>query len=1157
MKLAWQIAGGRAFARWIRRGGWVPILIGLLGLAPLLWAPLDVALISDDNALPRVPAQLPLALHSWNPLLNTGTHYNVAHTMLAVFVPQAFLQWLGVSAALTQRLIAVVWFSLSGFAMYALVRAILGRDGWTLRCQVAALVAASFYMFNLFQENVWLGFNVAVLAAQTTLPALIALLVRTFDGRVRRRWCALILVPLSIMASLVGVNPPMVLVFMGTLVVFVLAYGYVCGVWHRPVLARRMGSTVGLCLGVALPLNAFWIFPFAEQLRGVGGAEVTASAELASKWLTGLSSSTSFTNVLRFQGDWTWHQGWQEPYRPWSETFRTNVGLVGLSWIAPVLALIGAIGPGPRLRPLFTIAAVGGLLLSMGTHPPMGSVYLWLVDHVPGFWIVRSPWFKFTLITTLGYGVLIGIGSVSLASWLGRAFSARAGRRWVANGVLVSVPLLVVGANLAYAYPVTTGLMFLPAEARQFLPQNHVRMPSGVSEGAEWFAAEADDQRVAMLPETTVWATEWGYNGFAPSLVQLGTTPVVYSFAAAFGSLVAPANADLNEVAYRSIYRVSTRRADEILKLMSVGYLNHATDVKYWLYGGDTDGPEWIRERLALQSGITPVRSFGPWDVYATQARLPRVFVAPRTWVVSGGVDALPPLVGSALLDQPALIFSDQEKPDALEAALSMDSLGGVVFFNSAALELVMDTLPTSFRHPLPSPGRPVSFTVESSQNYKLLLRSRDPDVFPSGTLSLDGVSLDLERPSLVGGPFWIHLGDRHLSGGRHVLEGALDETVLSEIVMVPQGVLDVRRRSIDERLLSGRLPAVLVATTERGGKVQLRPVDHLPVEIVRGEPFSDPEMLEDGSWWRWTETSNAPDAFTIINSSDEIVRSNVLLTVRSHETARDLYIYLGEEQLFLGRITAGQATDVVLEDVQISPGVNKLRLYTPYGGTVVGNRQLSFGLRENSVQVGDLRYVTKIHVPFGTTYEFEVRPYGPETIVPLEQIGIDGQNVELQAVDVLGEPTFSTVIDLEAGPHEIQVDQKGTEHYTFRLSPIHVRERPDTEPIVSVLERTPSSLLVKVRTEGPALLVFGESFDPRWTATTGDYELSHHTVNGFANGYELPDAGVHEVAIRFGPQDAFVVGVVISLVSLVVICVFAAGLGVWLCVRTRRMSTR
>jgi hypothetical protein len=156
----------------------------------------------------------------------------------------------------------------------------------------------------------------------------------------------------------------------------------------------------------------------------------------------------------------------------------------------------------------------------------------------------------------------------------------------------------------------------------------------------------------------------------------------------------------------------------------------------------------------------------------------------------------------------------------------------------------------------------------------------------------------------------------------------------------------------------------------------------------------------------------------------------------------------------------------------------------------------------------------------------------------------------------VLGEPTFSTTIDLEVGSHLIQVDQQGTEHYAFRLSPVRVTEVSGAAPIVTVHERTPTSMSARVTTEGPALLVFGESFDPRWIATAGGYELAHHTVNGFANGYELPAVGIHEVVIRFGPQEAFVLGASISLISLGAIFVVAVTLMVWLRVRARSRST-
>ena len=62
--------------------------------------------------------------------------------------------------------------------------------------------------------------------------------------------------------------------------------------------------------------------------------------------------------------------------------------------------------------------------------------------------------------------------------------------------------------------------------------------------------------------------------------------------------------------------------------------------------------------------------------------------------------------------------------------------------------------------------------------------------------------------------------------------------------------------------------------------------------------------------------------------------------------------------------------------------------------------------------------------------------------------------------------------------------------------------------------------------------------------------------MNGFANGYELPAAGVYEVVIRFGPQDAFVRGAAISLTSLGIIFVVAVALVVWFRVRPHSSPT-
>ena len=252
--------------------------------------------------------------------------------------------------------------------------------------------------------------------------------------------------------------------------------------------------------------------------------------------------------------------------------------------------------------------------------------------------------------------------------------------------------------------------------------------------------------------------------------------------------------------------------------------------------------------------------------------------------------------------------------------------------------------------------------------------------------------------------------------------------------------------------------------------------------------------------------------------------------------------------------LAAGRATDILLHDMEFEPGANKLRLYTPFPGTPVGNhRHLTFGLREGSVHAGRVQFTTSIHVPFPGAYQLEVRPYGREAGVTVGSIALDARIVELEAGDRLGEPTFSTVVDLDAGLHRIELDQQGSEQYAFRLSPVTGGSAASPERSVEVLERSPTSLTASVVTEGPAMLVFGESFDPRWTATVEGRELPHHTVNGFANGYELPGPGSYEVTLRFGPQSAFVSGAAISLASLGVIGAVAIGPAIWRRARARR----
>ena len=64
--------------------------------------------------------------------------------------------------------------------------------------------------------------------------------------------------------------------------------------------------------------------------------------------------------------------------------------------------------------------------------------------------------------------------------------------------------------------------------------------------------------------------------------------------------------------------------------------------------------------------------------------------------------------------------------------------------------------------------------------------------------------------------------------------------------------------------------------------------------------------------------------------------------------------------------------------------------------------------------------------------------------------------------------------------------------------------------------------------------------------------------VNGFANGYKIPAAGVYNVSIEFVPQRLFLWGAAISVGAVVVLGVVAMGLlGTRVWTRLRRLPPR
>lgn len=132
-----------------------------------------------------------------------------------------------------------------------------------------------------------------------------------------------------------------------------------------------------------------------------------------------------------------------------------------LGWTGVLLALLGAVAPGPplRLRASLVAAAALTFLLSGGPDVPLlpgtslPGLYEIAMHVVPGFASMRAAG-RFLIVTVLLLALLAGLGAASLPRALGAGFGAR-GRRAGRAALLLATLLVVVARGREPSLPVT------------------------------------------------------------------------------------------------------------------------------------------------------------------------------------------------------------------------------------------------------------------------------------------------------------------------------------------------------------------------------------------------------------------------------------------------------------------------------------------------------------------------------------------------------------------------------------------------------------------------------------------------------------------------------------------------------------------------------
>ena len=589
----------------------------IVGLAPILWFQAENLILTEDFHLPKTFEVLERYFYAWNDSINLGVAPFDFFQAILFFFFQSLISALDFSLQTTQKLLFIFWFTIPGLSFYYFLHAILPQH--ILRN--GALAGSLFYMTTTALIPIWQGFNIANLTGYAFGPILLAIFFKMMDGKLSYPKGAAAFGVMSFIASSVGTNAPFLLVFS---IPFILYSLFKIIIPLRDKEYKMVWTLLTKSLGFAfifILVNTFWFIPLVNTVFTAGSESTSPfSLQTASNWLDGVSDRTSILNVIRQQGMWTWTQAhgsgsFIDLYDPYSVKFLENPFFIFFSFLIPVLAFM-ALFIRPRIDKagFFSVLALVSIVGGAGAHLPTGPLYLLLTKTMPLLWMVRSPWYKFSFLTTLSFGVLLTITLGYIVSrFLNTATKSETPRLLIPNLQYVIAVLILIYAGpflKGEIYPSKEGEIYPSKEVRKFLPYSHLKIPEYVWDATDFMGKEDAIGRVLSLPGFShSRGNQWGYYGFEGILYQVSRVNTL---------MQKPPN-PLKDELYMAF---NQRRAEKFLNLATL------LGIQNILYENDAINkiaPEITidhtenRKFLKSIEGIEEVKKFGQWTLYKIQ----------------------------------------------------------------------------------------------------------------------------------------------------------------------------------------------------------------------------------------------------------------------------------------------------------------------------------------------------------------------------------------------------------------------------------------------------------------------------------------------------------------------------------------------------------
>ncbi len=606
--------------RHIWRRYWPIFLLVGLAIPPFFW-------LKHDQVISITDFFFPLNLQSaWQKswLVWDQTELTGSELSTILYVPRflffnlaLLLQKIGFSLSNLQSLFLFLSLFLPSLGMYLLMRELDPKR------PVSALVASSFIIYNPY-----------MLAVITDTPVIMRLIFTPFAF-----WLALRAIRLrqpvrhGIGLGLLFFVTPLHNPSTFSVNLTVLAVGLVALViwlWQQGTQKNQRAFGQFLLIGLvsSLIFASRWLY---STYIGVTSGGLTPPGGLVNtQWAIGTSAHASFSNVIRLLGAWDWFEKFRgDPYLPFAPNFLANK-FIGFSlYLIPLLSLAGlAVLAFVRRQKLAAgalfIALLCSAVLAMGMYYQVRPLFAWLFEHVPFFWLFRSPWYKFSLVLVFGYSLCLSI----LFGWLAEILSQRSlyqrlrlRIQHLPTIVTVGTVTLIISLFIIISYPLFLGQRFWTVKQRTILPASTLTLPSYVQEFANWMPNQPPGRLAGVdqiLFESTRYS--WGYGDIRPFILDMtGQHGFIYNNYNS-PSLVSP----LIEQAKQDFWKPNGV-TPKILNLLGVRYLLIQRDTYYDYFN---QGFNSINIEGQIKTFNYPlIKQFNEWLIHENSAAWPETFI--------------------------------------------------------------------------------------------------------------------------------------------------------------------------------------------------------------------------------------------------------------------------------------------------------------------------------------------------------------------------------------------------------------------------------------------------------------------------------------------------------------------------------------------------